>query len=394
MGGTSVIFGAFLGVAAIFGLTACVLLPIMRRRFLVWVIVRTLAFGVMAVVIFSTDFDPAPFAPLTRIHLAEIALAIAVACSGPLLASYIEDDLDVGQLRALLTALCAIGLMAAIATVLARTSLIFDAVHDALLLVTTLTICWGLWRAIAAGSRVARFQAAAWLPFILVGLVSLSYELLSGAQMPNWPLAVLIALSIDFLGTAGGVVDGFMNIVRQRDEAIEDVRAARIAVATDPLTGIANRRGLALRFRDPQPGRPSGLAVFDCDHFKRVNDQYGHDVGDEVLIAVAAGLACDEVFCSRQGGEEFVVLFYGDDWQRRVEAVRRRLTIAVLEAVPEVAFPVTASAGFTPVLADDTLDTATKRADRALYAAKDMGRDRCVFVSGEDRLPPRLFVAR
>ena len=143
----------------------------------------------------------------------------------------------------------------------------------------------------------------------------LTYELSTGQPMPYWQVAALFAILADFLFTGVGVIDGFMVIKRQRDAAVADVREARIAVATDPLTDIANRRGLALRFRDSGHARPRGLAVIDCDQFKRINDMFGHDVGDEVLIAVAEGLKHDNVFPARQGGEEFVVLLYGDDWQ-------------------------------------------------------------------------------
>ena len=393
MGGGSVIFGAFLGVAVVYGLTACVLLPIMRRRFLVWIFARTLMFAGMAVALFLPGFDAALFDGLGRQRVAEVALAMSVAFSGPLLASYIEPELEIPRLRRVLDAVVLIGTLAAFATVLSVHWPWLGAAHDFLLLVSALIVARSLWLAIEAGSRIARFQAAAWAPLIGVGLFALSFELLAGRDMAYWPQAVLAALVIDFVGTTSGIVDSFMLVVRQRDEAFEDVRAARIAVATDPLTGIANRRGLALRFRDPQVSRPTALAVFDCDHFKRINDQYGHDVGDEVLMAIARGLQGEDIFAARQGGEEFVILLYTADWQRRAEAVRRMLTIAVLEAVPEVAYPVTASAGLTPVTEDDTLDTATKRADKALYAAKDMGRDRTVLASEDGRLGPRLVVA-
>jgi diguanylate cyclase (GGDEF)-like protein len=130
--------------------------------------------------------------------------------------------------------------------------------------------------------------------------------------------------------------------------------------------------------------------VIDCDHFKRINDMFGHDVGDEVLIAVAEGLKHDNVFPARQGGEEFVVLLYGDDWQRLAETVRRRITISVLELVPEVPFPVTASAGLTQVGEQDTLDSAVKRGDDALYAAKDAGRDTLLLWQDGKHSQPRL----
>ena len=118
---------------------------------------------------------------------------------------------------------------------------------------------------------------------------------------------------------------------------------------------------------------------------------FGHDTGDEVLIAVAEGLKQENVFPARQGGEEFVVLIYGEDYQRLAETVRRQITLSVLEKVPEVPFPVTASAGLTEIRLNDTLDSAVKRGDEALYAAKDAGRDVLLAWQDGQHRQPRIL---
>nr|WP_247711024.1 GGDEF domain-containing protein [Qipengyuania vesicularis] len=150
---------------------------------------------------------------------------------------------------------------------------------------------------------------------------------------------------------------------------------------TDSLTDIANRRGLEQHFSDPVRRRPTGLALVDCDHFKRINDQFGHDVGDKVLCAVARGLEGDHIFAARLGGEEFVLLLYSKNWQEAAENARRRITQAVRDAVPELPYPITASAGLAALEATDSLASVMKRADRALYAAKEAGRNRSLSLT-------------
>ena len=378
-----VTFGAFLGIAATFGLLSLVLYPFLKREFLLWVFLRTAAFVVMALTLFPVVLPPWMPSGAVRVDVGEMAVAIGVGCTGPILATYLEDSLWLPRLRMWLKAQIFIGILAALATAMAVFWPWLDILRDLLLLAITGVVTGGLAIAIRAGSRLAHFQAAAWSPIIFIGLTTLTYELSTGSAMPMWVPAALIAIFLDFIISGVGLAERFMVIQSQRDKAMADVREARIAVATDPLTGIANRRGLAIRFRDRKHGRPAGLAVIDCDHFKRINDQFGHDVGDEVLVAVAHGLVEDNVFPARQGGEEFVILLYGEDWQRRAETVRQRITLAVFELVPEMPFPVTASAGLAEVHDDDSLDSAVKRADRALYAAKDAGRDRMLAYSSD-----------
>lgn len=152
----------------------------------------------------------------------------------------------------------------------------------------------------------------------------------------------------------------------------------------DPLTGLANRRELgaameaALRevHRDDAP---LCLALLDIDHFKDVNDSYGHAAGDEVLVQVASSLRSNGGglgTIARHGGEEFAWLMPYTDL-----AQARRLCEALRETVAYAsqALPVTASIGLVQALPDDTVSSLMQRADRALYAAKRGGRDRVVL---------------
>ncbi len=168
-------------------------------------------------------------------------------------------------------------------------------------------------------------------------------------------------------------------------------RDLEYAATTDHLTGLANRRTLAeagaRAVRVAQKGSARlGLAVIDIDHFKRINDQHGHEIGDLALRHVADRLreACraEDVPC-RQGGEEFVALLGGSDLAD-AERAAERLRIAIA-AAPFVhgdrVLPITVSIGvsaFEP--GDRGLDDLLRRADQALYAAKAAGRNRVVVA--------------
>lgn len=151
--------------------------------------------------------------------------------------------------------------------------------------------------------------------------------------------------------------------------------ADRIA-RTDPLTGVANRAGLAAHLEAREPHEFGCVAMVDIDHFKRVNDNFGHESGDEVLTAVA-GLLVD---CSgekdlvvRWGGEEFLLLL--DDGASMAEARCEQMRSAIARAVvaPDGS-PVTVSVGVVPVTT--SFDAARQAADTALYEAKAHGRNR------------------
>lgn len=381
----SVILGAFIGVAGVFGLTSLALYPLMRRSFLLWNFGRTLGFGLIA----FTASPSGSASPLYQ-NLGDIGVALSAACAGPFLASYLEPGRGFGPLRRWLRLTGLLGVAAAVASPFSPAYPVMAALHDLLLLLTVAAVVTGLTLAIRRGSRAARYQAFAWAPLIGVAVAELSHELATGQEYWLWPVAVLIAVVADFIITALGLIDGFMIIKRERDTAIADVREATLASTLDPLTGIANRRGLAQRFADAALGRPSGIAVIDCDHFKRINDNFGHAVGDETLVAVARALEGDSLFVGRLGGEEFVALIYAENWQELAEQARERIDMGVRMRAPHLGFRVTASAGLAAVHEGDTLESAIKRADRALYAAKDAGRDRSLLLTeaglGEARL--------
>jgi diguanylate cyclase (GGDEF)-like protein len=159
----------------------------------------------------------------------------------------------------------------------------------------------------------------------------------------------------------------------------------------DALTGLYNRRALVQRFElERQHQRVTGqsltLVLIDIDHFKRINDSFGHATGDAVLVAVAATLregvrTSDAVF--RIGGEEFALLLPNADALQatlRVQGLRQGLL-----ALPLVDEGVTFSAGIAACEAgDEMLDHLLRRADEALYLAKAGGRNRSMVAPGGD----------
>lgn len=157
---------------------------------------------------------------------------------------------------------------------------------------------------------------------------------------------------------------------------------------TDPLTGLANRRHLEELLngeieRMERYGDTFSIILADIDHFKLVNDSYGHDIGDVVLCTFAGllqGLVRDCDLAARLGGEEFVVLLP----QTKLDAATasaERLRVATRQ-MRATGFPenISASFGVTNYRLGDTIHTMLKRVDQALYAAKSGGRDRVVTL--------------
>ena len=173
------------------------------------------------------------------------------------------------------------------------------------------------------------------------------------------------------------------------------VRLAELA-STDTLTGLPNRRVFLERARTElalarRSGRPLSLLMLDIDHFKRVNDEHGHDVGDRALRLFAAtttGVVRQTDALGRLGGEEFGVLL-PDTLADGAELVAEKLRAAVASARGEGVPPLTVSIGLAQLhRSDRELDNLLRRADAALYAAKDGGRDRVATAPVPADVPP------
>ncbi|MBX3170169.1 MAG: diguanylate cyclase [Candidatus Eremiobacteraeota bacterium] len=188
-------------------------------------------------------------------------------------------------------------------------------------------------------------------------------------------------------------------VARQSALAMDQVLLVRqlIEIATtDALTGVSNRRHfLDLCERELAKTRryktPLSLIILDIDHFKKFNDTYGHDVGDDVLRTVAQALKHElrtEDILARYGGEEFVVLLpetpLGDALSVAAERLRKRIENTPLETV-HGSLKITISLGVATFSeARNDIRTILKRADEGLYAAKQRGRNQSVALADDE----------
>ena len=179
-----------------------------------------------------------------------------------------------------------------------------------------------------------------------------------------------------------------------------DLLLTRLAeeARTDALTGLLNRRGFEERAslelaHARREQRFVAVVAFDIDYFKRINDEWGHELGDRVLTHIGVLLAResrDIDVTARFGGEEFVVLLPGcssGDAERYAERVRE-----ALESAPNGGLPmVRMSAGVVAAVAPSDLEVMVRGADSALYSAKRAGRDRTVVSTFSGRAPTMIL---
>jgi diguanylate cyclase (GGDEF)-like protein len=171
----------------------------------------------------------------------------------------------------------------------------------------------------------------------------------------------------------------------------------RFQATTDPLTGLFNRlkfdQTLSIEMsRSSRYGTPMCLVLYDVDHFKEVNDTYGHQIGDKVLMqlsrVVSSGIRdCDVL--ARWGGEEFVLMLPGCDAQMGHAAVEKLRTV-VTQVSFDIVGNVTCSFGVAECADGDTAETLIARADDALYRAKVKGRNRVETIAQPADASPGL----
>jgi len=246
----------------------------------------------------------------------------------------------------------------------------------ALFSMRVLRAAWGLALGMALLSEVLQSAGALVYAPLLVQPIYVGEAL-----HPWWQAWVRIVFSLAAL-ILSAVLFFLAHTLHRRRAELETL------VRTDVLTGLANRRefmtGLEREsMRQARSGRPLSVVLFDIDHFKRINDTWGHPVGDEVLARIGALLRAhtrEQVdTAARYGGEEFVLLLPDtslDGAQLVAEKIASRLRDEVFDAVGQ-RFMVTQSVGIAQVVEGDG-GWALRVADRNLYQAKQAGRDRIV----------------
>lgn len=231
--------------------------------------------------------------------------------------------------------------------------------------------------------RLFGFGKLAGFPFVVAYGVDKDHAL-HGWRQRAWESLVVLCI---LLGLALIAARAYGLTLRQRDELAASKVALQELATHDPLTGLYNRRFLDATFRrecarSEREGQPMAIIMLDVDHFKKVNDRYGHAAGDEVLKALAELLhkssRKSDLVC-RYGGEEFVAVMpnmsleqavaRADAWRRQFEA----LAIAAAEGQIRA----TLSAGVAAFPLHGTLpDQLLQRADAMLYQSKREGRNR------------------
>jgi diguanylate cyclase (GGDEF)-like protein len=232
-----------------------------------------------------------------------------------------------------------------------------------------------LWTAFFYGRR----GAAGILACVAIGHAVALLVLPSSSVYPGRWIDVMVSVS----ATAVVVL-----ALERRNQSLLGRLAAE--ARTDPLTGLLNRRGLEERAevelaRSRRDNAPLAVASFDLDHFKHINDEWGHETGDRVLVSLGRLLLAesrDIDTVARVGGEEFVALLPDTDLAGATEFTER-VRAALDRDDPQCLPPVSVSAGVVSAQHVQQLQTILQRADSALYAAKRAGRDRTVSWAAE-----------
>ncbi|MDQ1744995.1 MAG: hypothetical protein QOE23_3334 [Pseudonocardiales bacterium] len=189
---------------------------------------------------------------------------------------------------------------------------------------------------------------------------------------------------------------GFSDTVAQAAPVLANLKTIAIAesrASTDALTGLPNRRAMndtlkRMAAHAGRSGEPLAAIAFDLDHFKKVNDRYGHEVGDAALSAVGECLRDilrESDFAARIGGEEFLVLAPDTGVEGAVVLAEKLREALMREEVPQLTQPITASFGIAVIPHHaGSADVLLRRADRACYLAKDRGRNQVQVTANED----------
>lgn len=197
--------------------------------------------------------------------------------------------------------------------------------------------------------------------------------------------------------------DKVVTLQRSIDSMRGEGEILRRSLQTDGLTKLCSRNYSIQVLKEAlatsqQKGRPLSVVMADLDHFKDVNDQYGHLIGDHILAAVAGRMSFDFRECDtigRYGGEEFIIILKDTelaDARQVAERIRMKVGSDPIH-VKDVTVPVTISMGVAEACKQDDAQALTARADQALYLAKAAGRDR-VEVTDVEEPPRRIEDAR
>lgn len=238
---------------------------------------------------------------------------------------------------------------------------------------------------------------AFWLPFMCT-LLGQALTFMDGSPVLPGAIAVFTICAFWFTRTSWAQFVENVRVLVERDRLLQEAKASGLQLElmlsrmsdlamVDELTGLKNRRSF---FDDIDPviagsrrrGKPVAVALLDLDHFKDVNDTHGHAIGDDVLRSVARRIEetlRQEQIVGRIGGEEFVVLLPDTTPQQAlvaIERVRKAVGESSIKVTGDGEVWITVSGGIAPLPEGTTVATAMQHADKAMYRAKALGRNR------------------
>lgn len=267
--------------------------------------------------------------------------------------------------------------------------------------VVAITVCGAVITGSIKGSITFALAKAQIIGF---ALTSIPISLICFDNFGITVVFALIAMPITLIMTAKYACEATANGIKTEIEnghlaghLADALEVADFMSRHDSLTNLLNRRELvegASRLRFGRPNRPIMAMLLDLDHFKKINDAFGHALGDAALCATATILRCaisdnndaisDKHALARWGGEEFVILLADMNIDEAValgENIRQKLADYHAPHWPEN-MAITASIGSAKWLPGETLDDAIARADKAMYDAKNKGRNAFVYQNG------------
>lgn len=327
---------------------------------------------------------------ITKMLINYWALAIGVGAGGFFLLRFVEPGKIAPWLKVLITATALLPVLVTAFVFQIDGGYSMDArnyYHASFLPIFFVTL-YAMGHALRRGSRAIWFQIAGWTPIILFSLdrVARGMDLYIGWPILDYGLYFMLVLETVIL--ALGVANRILRLRQRHEHTLRQQAELTLLADTDGLTMLHNRRAFDREFKNNQREyRYSHLAIIDIDFFKRVNDRYGHEIGDKVLRVVGNTLNATPHFAARIGGEEFTLLMQKEGPESRghypaniLAEICETLIRAVDDEVPELREPVTFSIGAASIAKHASLRSVMAKADRRLYDAKNNGRNQVVWI--------------
>tara|TARA_R110001606_G_scaffold177604_2_gene324154 strand:+ start:721 stop:2445 length:1725 start_codon:yes stop_codon:yes gene_type:complete len=386
----AIMFGVLCGMAIMPLLYNVFFYGALRYSFMLWhslMISATVAYtfsssGLIFIAFPDTDLT-------TKMLLNFWTLAIGVAAGGFFLVRFVEQGKIAPWLQGVISVTSMLPVFVTMIVLQFDGGYSMDArnYYHASFLPVFFIVLYTMGHALRRGSKAIWFQIAGWTPIILLGLdrVARGMDLYIG-----WPIldyGLYFTLVIETIVLALGVANRILRLRQRHELTLRKQVELTLLADTDGLTAMNNRRSFEREFgRSQREHRYSHLAILDIDFFKRVNDRYGHEIGDEVLRVVGRELVSTRHFAARIGGEEFTLLIQNDSREKRKNYAANELTEicealikAVHEQVPEILEPVTFSVGVASISRLASLRSIMATADRRLYDSKNNGRNQIVW---------------